>query len=493
MPIAVFIVDEQLTILQSNKNANIFTDSSSILNVSVNKLSTKSFRDNKKLLLLVGKIASTDNAYINQPPLVIDHPEIAENQIIIVGTPVKAEGLPGQSAVALFVSNRKSQPMPMPDTLVRLYNLSHKEAEITRYLIQGLSINKISEINHVSKHTVRNQVKSIFSKTGTARQAELVSLVLTGPGSLIYNTSENISQLNQDLSLSQNKFPRLQHINLDAVRTLSWQEYGDPLGLPVIYGHSSLGSSYEITPEQDKILKRKGLRLIAPDRPGRSLSSAAPEMTLSSWVNDFENILYHLNIKEFQYIGYEIGALFGAAYAALKKSGIKKLIIVSTGLMPESKIEWKKLSPFFRMNLKCALDYPQIHRMFNNMMVHGIKSNPKRLLNILGKQFTETEKQFDFTDQYLQNLTASITNTAALATMMTRECQLSTGPWEFELSDVDCEIEQWHGSEDSFIPLISAKRLASAFKSEVQTRYLANQGRFIFYTHFDEIINSLVD
>ncbi|MCA0272581.1 MAG: hypothetical protein LCH69_11020 [Proteobacteria bacterium] len=55
--------------------------------------------------------------------------------------------------------------------------LSRSEAEIAVALGDGLTLSEISEMRRASIHTVRNQVKSALSKTGSRRQADLVRLV----------------------------------------------------------------------------------------------------------------------------------------------------------------------------------------------------------------------------------------------------------------------------------------------------------------------------
>jgi DNA-binding CsgD family transcriptional regulator len=42
----------------------------------------------------------------------------------------------------------------------------------------------VSEAQNISPHTARAQLKSIFSKTGVSRQAELVRLILKSVASL---------------------------------------------------------------------------------------------------------------------------------------------------------------------------------------------------------------------------------------------------------------------------------------------------------------------
>lgn len=59
----------------------------------------------------------------------------------------------------------------------KLYQLTQAEIALARGLHEGLSLKAYAESTEVSIHTVRNQLKSIFSKTDTTRQSELVALM----------------------------------------------------------------------------------------------------------------------------------------------------------------------------------------------------------------------------------------------------------------------------------------------------------------------------
>lgn len=66
------------------------------------------------------------------------------------------------------------------DVLRDLYCLTQAEARVVGALVNGSSLARIADELKVSKNTIRSQLQSIFSKTGTRRQSELVNLILTG-------------------------------------------------------------------------------------------------------------------------------------------------------------------------------------------------------------------------------------------------------------------------------------------------------------------------
>ena len=65
--------------------------------------------------------------------------------------------------------------------LCALYDLTPAEARVARIMVNGASTREIADHNQTSVHTVRNQMKNVFTKTGASRQAELAILLLGGP------------------------------------------------------------------------------------------------------------------------------------------------------------------------------------------------------------------------------------------------------------------------------------------------------------------------
>ena len=58
-----------------------------------------------------------------------------------------------------------------------LRDISPRELEVLDLLLQGERVATIAEQLYISDHTVRNHLKSMFRKTGTGSQAELVGWV----------------------------------------------------------------------------------------------------------------------------------------------------------------------------------------------------------------------------------------------------------------------------------------------------------------------------
>jgi DNA-binding CsgD family transcriptional regulator len=77
----------------------------------------------------------------------------------------------------MFLTPVVPNSSPAPELLQALFDLTPAEARLAGQLTQGNSIEQIALSNNLSHNTLRTHLKSVFSKTGVQRQAELVSLL----------------------------------------------------------------------------------------------------------------------------------------------------------------------------------------------------------------------------------------------------------------------------------------------------------------------------
>jgi DNA-binding CsgD family transcriptional regulator len=69
------------------------------------------------------------------------------------------------------------------DLLQRHYGLAPAEARLVLHLVAGETLRSAAVKLGITYETARSQLKRVFNKTGTCRQAELVIVILTAlPG-----------------------------------------------------------------------------------------------------------------------------------------------------------------------------------------------------------------------------------------------------------------------------------------------------------------------
>jgi DNA-binding CsgD family transcriptional regulator len=86
---------------------------------------------------------------------------------------------PAQDMYALLTLNALGpQPGPPAAILARTFRLTPAEAKLASVIARGASPEIAAEELKISRETARNQLKSVFAKTDTHRQSELVALIL---------------------------------------------------------------------------------------------------------------------------------------------------------------------------------------------------------------------------------------------------------------------------------------------------------------------------
>ena len=95
--------------------------------------------------------------------------------------PAAARGAARSTPAALvFVGDPELALAAPPERLWRLYGLTHAEAAVALALLRGDGMRVVADTLGVTLATVKTHLQHVFEKTGTRRQAELVSVLLVG-------------------------------------------------------------------------------------------------------------------------------------------------------------------------------------------------------------------------------------------------------------------------------------------------------------------------
>jgi DNA-binding CsgD family transcriptional regulator len=93
--------------------------------------------------------------------------------------PESTMGAFGSRPVALLtIATRSAAASVDPVFLASMFDLTPAECRLSTSLIDGKSLREIAHTYGVAVDTLKAQLKSVFIKTGTHRQAELVAMLL---------------------------------------------------------------------------------------------------------------------------------------------------------------------------------------------------------------------------------------------------------------------------------------------------------------------------
>jgi DNA-binding CsgD family transcriptional regulator len=85
-----------------------------------------------------------------------------------------------RAAAVVFVTDPDAAPPRTARLLGDLYGLTPAESRLAFALLEGADLSATAVGLGVSRNTAQSQLASIFRKTGTSRQSELVQLIARG-------------------------------------------------------------------------------------------------------------------------------------------------------------------------------------------------------------------------------------------------------------------------------------------------------------------------
>lgn len=108
-----------------------------------------------------------------------------EPALIVHVMPVRkaANDIFARSSAVIVVTPVTAPDAPLTGVISGLFDLTTAEARVAGGIAAGLTVQQIADGSAVSPQTVRTQLKTVFSKTGTTRQTDL-ALLLSGARSL---------------------------------------------------------------------------------------------------------------------------------------------------------------------------------------------------------------------------------------------------------------------------------------------------------------------
>lgn len=188
LSVATIILDEQGRLLNTNALAKALLEESDGISLRGQRLHIEGRDINRELEDALDVIIRAQHERVTSVVRALRVPRSpGRSDLGLVIRPVPAtEWSEGQSSpcAAVFISDPDLEGSASKQILGELFGLTPAESNLAILLARGLSLAEASETQHISQHTARAQLKSIFAKTGVSRQAELVRLVLKSVASL---------------------------------------------------------------------------------------------------------------------------------------------------------------------------------------------------------------------------------------------------------------------------------------------------------------------
>lgn len=188
IPVGIFIVNDQLLIRFANASGKELFYNAEGFCTGSNRLMVYNPQKHAELQrLVVNVLQSPPDKTAPYPKTIcltgsgLNAPLTAMvSSLLSANLPMKTDISDEPLAVIFVTDPQKPQEAP-PDLLQRMFGLTRREAEVVEQLVIGRSLKETAEFLGMSDETARTHSKTIFSKTNTSGQADVIRLVLSSP------------------------------------------------------------------------------------------------------------------------------------------------------------------------------------------------------------------------------------------------------------------------------------------------------------------------
>jgi pimeloyl-ACP methyl ester carboxylesterase len=269
-------------------------------------------------------------------------------------------------------------------------------------------------------------------------------------------------------------------------RALSYAEWGDPSGTPVLHFHGIPGSRLE-RHFDDRIYARLGIRYITSDRPGYGRSDPKDDRSFVDWASDVQELTDHLGIDRFRIFAVSGGGPFALAVASAMAGRVERVAIVSGPGPVDRPGAFRGMEFTERLNYWGAPRYPRVASALTGAFL-GSAARASDLVVRAASHAGKTVAARASDARVLSDQLREALRQGARAAVW--ENALCARPWEFPLSDVATEVLLWHGDHDRVCPLHHAEYLASILPTATLT--VRRGGHFLVLRCAEETLRALI-
>jgi pimeloyl-ACP methyl ester carboxylesterase len=272
--------------------------------------------------------------------------------------------------------------------------------------------------------------------------------------------------------------------------TVGLYEYGDPAGAPVLafHGVPACGAGFDWA---DEPARARGLRLLAPDRPGVGRSSGPALGAVGDYPDRIALLADTLGLDRFAVLGYSGGGPYAVACAAALGDQVTATAVASG--MGQMGV-WAEADDFAktdRQMLGLCVKHPAAARLLLGFSAWMAKTSPSSAVKSFAKELSESDRalltELGSPEEAMVLFTQAFTNGAQ---GVVDDYRALAHPWAVELGRVGA-VTIWQGDADTMVPLRHAEALTEQLRDARLTVW-PGEGHLGTITHIEEILDTLV-
>ena len=257
----------------------------------------------------------------------------------------------------------------------------------------------------------------------------------------------------------------MQTLTLADDRTLAFDVYGDPDGLPVVFCHGFSDSRLIRNPDAD-LTASLGVKVIAADQPGVGGSSPQPGRTLADWGRDMEQFADGLGLERFAVAGHSGGGPHALAIAHQLGDRVTHGVLASP-VGPLDRDDFARLLVMRDLKLVAKLRrFPRLIRWAYRSVVRKARKDIGAFVAQMARDDESDADTFLADRAQREMFEANFTAGLLQGEEGLYEMTMALWSWGFELEDVAQHFDVFYGDADDIIspemPARVAERLQGA-------------------------------
>jgi len=254
-----------------------------------------------------------------------------------------------------------------------------------------------------------------------------------------------------------------EYITLNDGRTLAYNEFGDPRGVPIFHAHGGPGSRLEGLIFHETA-KKRGYRFVVADRPGMGMSTYLEGRRLLDYPRDIAELADALGIDRFGVTGWS----GGGAHTTVCSYAIPDRLLFNMSFAGYTNFaEMPGASGYLRgkmdrVSVGLSRSHPSLFRLFFDMMEVSENYISGAYYDALLREVNEADKKIGadpaFKEAFLaEEHEAFRQGSRGIAT----DAAVHYVDWGFRLKEIPGRIHVFHGTEDHLVPIEYGRHIAA--------------------------------
>jgi pimeloyl-ACP methyl ester carboxylesterase len=271
-------------------------------------------------------------------------------------------------------------------------------------------------------------------------------------------------------------------------RTLAWSEWGDPDGRPLVLLHGTPGSRL-LCPDEDATEAAR-VRLITIDRPGYGCSDPQPGLTTLGWVDDYLELVEHLDLPPCPVVGWSGGGAYALACSYRLPERISSVgLAASPGPVTEVPGAFDEFSPEGRAN----------YELFQRDRAAGIEAITRRRASFRGDvwgaffagNFPEADAPLLVRPDVQATMRTFLNESARQGPTGWADDDIAeASPLGFSVADIRPEVHIWIGGADAWVSRNHADYMVATIPRATLVSFPGG-GHLFPFDRWDEMLPAL--